>query len=129
MGQYKRKLTRQGEITHFSYKAAGTLLLLFIVALSSRSVWSMYGKFKEATQGQQVAQAQLSTLEAQQKTVSQNVANINSSRGTEAELRQRYGVAKPGEGEIRLVAGQATTSSLQSQKGFWSQFWHSVTGQ
>ncbi|MDB5225033.1 MAG: hypothetical protein JWO43_655 [Candidatus Adlerbacteria bacterium] len=102
----------------------GLLLLAFVTL---RAAWGMYGKLAEATEGQEKAEAQLANLQRQHKRVSAAVAELQSSRGVEAEVRQRYGVAKPGEGEIQIVAvAAAEATTTPPVLSFWARVWHAL---
>jgi cell division protein FtsB len=127
MSQFKRQQTKRTEYLYLGLKGLGTFALMLVAIMTLRGAWGMYGKLAEATDGQEKAQAQLASLQAQKAKVSAAVAELDSSRGVEAEVRQRYGVAKPGEGEIQIVpvaATEATTTPVVH--GFWSNMWHAL---
>jgi cell division protein FtsB len=81
---------------------------------AARSAFGMYGKFLEAADGNQAAGQNLAELRAQQASVEAEVASLNSPEGQEAQLRQSYGVALPGEGEIQIVHEAATSTGPAS---------------
>jgi len=76
----------------------------------------MYGKFTAASEADANAQVELAELKNQQTQVGAAAKSLSSSRGIEAGVRERYGVARPGEGQIDIVRRQATTS-VESQGG------------
>ncbi|MEK7109122.1 MAG: hypothetical protein AAB919_01670 [Patescibacteria group bacterium] len=77
---------------------------------SARAAWDMYQKFSDASAADAAAQSELAGMQAQYQGVSGTVSDLQTERGLEAAIRARYGVGKPGEGEIDIVR-QATTSS------------------
>jgi cell division protein FtsB len=79
------------------------VILALLAAVSARAAWNMYEKFTEASLGRQAAQSELDELKEKKERVSTAVTAFSSERGIEAEIRQRFGVAKPGEGEIQIV--------------------------
>jgi|GEM_PF-524527 len=95
----------------------GAMALLALVAVgSARAAWGMYQKFAEASSADASAQGELTTMQAQYGSVSTTVEQLGTSRGLEAAIRQRYGVGKPGEGEIDIVR-QASSSDTQNTDG------------
>ena len=102
-----------------------TLGLVSMVALaavavgSTRAAWDMYQKFSDASAADAAAQSELAGMQAQYQGVSGTVSDLQTGRGLEAVIRARYGVGRPGEGEIDIVR-QATTSG---QGGGGGQNW------
>lgn len=93
----------------------GMLLLLTFVAFGAvRASWGMYGKFAEATTANAAAQQNLTQMTTQEQSVNAEVSQLQSPVGQEAQLRQSYGVALPGEGEIQIVREVATSTSAAS---------------
>jgi cell division protein FtsB len=92
----------------------GIFMLAFLTFISfgaAQSAWGMYGKFVEATDDNQASQQNLAELKQQEASVEAEVASLNSPVGVEAQLRQSYGVALPGESEIQIVHETATTTA------------------
>jgi len=108
---------------------AGLLLMLVITVVAVRAAWDMYGKFAEAAQSDEVAQKQLMALEAQQAQVSASVDSFASPRGLEAQVRERYGVVKPGEGQILIVRDSTTTPSQgAAPQNIFIRVWQALFG-
>jgi cell division protein FtsB len=77
----------------------------------------MYGKFAEAAGSNDDSQQNLKQLQAQEASVKSQVDALATQEGQEAQLRQSYGVALPGEGEIQLVQKSATSTQAQNNQG------------
>ena len=87
----------------------------------------MFGKFRAASRGQEDAQAELTNLQSQQGKLSTSLAHITVSEGQEQELRERFGVVRPGEGEIQIVRDVATTTgALKPKTSWWLRVFHAV---
>lgn len=86
----------------------GTVLLAVAVFFAMRGTLSMYGKLSAASESSSAAERELQDLEARQTRIQADIERLSSSRGVEGELRQRYGLAKPGEGVIQVVESQST---------------------
>jgi len=111
-------------------KSLGGLLLLVVVTfVAVRAAWGMYGKFAEAAQSDELAHKQLAALQTQATQVSASVDSFGSSRGLEAEVRERYGVVKPGEGQIQIVRDASTTPSRgPAGQNIFIRVWQALFG-
>lgn len=109
--------------------AGGLALLVLITAVMIRAAWGMYGKFAEASNSDELAQNELAQLQVQQTQVAASVDSFTSSRGIEAQVRERYGVVKPGEGQIQIVRDSSTTTvrSIPTQNLF-KRAWQALFG-
>ena len=116
-----RDFTKQhggSPVLRFLLGIGGVLLLLLITFGAVRAGYSMYSKFSEAADSDAQAHAELASLKAQQAQVSASVHSLSSPRGVEAQVRQEYGVAKPGEGKIQIVRDvSATNTDAGGQEG------------
>ena len=102
---------------------AGTLVLLLVAFAVTRAAWGMYGKFAEAAAARSDEEAQLVELEARYNEVKSNVTEFESPRGVEAQVRERYGVVRPGEGQITIVRTASTTQQSARQGSWWDKLW------
>lgn len=112
MRDFKRQRSADHQILNFFILCGGVLLVLALAGFSARAAWGMYQKFAIASEGDAAAQEDLGQLESQHARVSAAVANLSSSRGVEGQVRERFGVARPGEGAIMIV--RAATGTPQS---------------
>lgn len=81
-----------------------------IAFIAVRGTYNMYDKFSQAAEARESAEERLTQLEAQKTQVTTAVEAFDSTRGIEEEVRERYGVARPGEGRIEIVRDVSTTS-------------------
>lgn len=95
---------------HLLKSFGGVLILLVLTVLAVRAAWGMYGKFAEASKRDDLSQKELAALEEQQAQVAASVSSFSSERGLEGQVRERYGVVKPGEGQIQIVRDSASTT-------------------
>ncbi len=120
MREFKKHRSSQKSLAVFLLQVVGVLVLFVVTVASVRAAAGMYGKLATATAGQSEAERELATLEAQRVKVAASVAELSSERGTEAQIRQRYGVVKPGEGEIEIVRDSAAlTPPAPEKEGWW----------
>lgn len=99
---------------------AGCLLVLFL----ADSTWNMYGKERVAWEANAHEAGALSDLQSRQAALSADVQSLDTSRGVEAEIRERYPLAKPGESVIVITSDQANTSSapVAATSTLWGRF-------
>jgi cell division protein FtsB len=89
----------------------------------------MYGTFKVAVDARDSAESELASLKASQARLAAQVSMFETPQGVEHEIRERFGVAKPGEGEIQLVRDQASTSTdAPASQNFFEKIFHSLFG-
>ena len=108
-------------------KTAGVLLLLVVTVALTHAAWGMYGKMVSSAQAKEEANANLARMILQQEGVSTTLETISSTRGEEAQIRARFGVARPGEGEIDIIqTPAATTSEPAPQESWWMRIFHTL---
>ncbi len=101
--------------------------LLLLAGVAVRAAWGMYGKFASAAAADAAAQNELAALAARHAQVGAMVAELSTDRGVESQVRQRYGVGRPGEGEIDIVRQPSTTSDESAGgRGFWRRLWDAL---
>jgi cell division protein FtsB len=109
MREFNRPKNKNAIVVSFLTRGAGVLFLLILAIVSVKGTWEMYNKFSEAIDGEGAAKSDLASLQAQQAQVGAAVVSLSTDRGVEAQMRERYGVAKPGEGEIDIVQSATST--------------------
>ena len=107
---------------------AGAILMLLMAGGSALAAWHMYERLEMATDAADSAKSQLALLSAQSDKVSGDIANLSTSRGVEAALRERYGVVKPGEGVIEVVDAPPASSTGEegASGGFFARLFHTL---
>jgi cell division protein FtsB len=120
MQDFTKRRGKGNQIRRFFLGIAMLLVLGLITFGAAHAAWGMYGKFAEAATDNDAAQQNLAGLQTQDASVQAEVTALNSPEGQEAQLRQSYGVALPGEGEIQIVreAPTSTAPAAASQDNF-----------
>lgn len=121
MREFKPHRSKQEELFRLGLRAAGVLCLLVLTALLAHAAWGMYEKMIIASQGQEEAEHQLALLREQEQGASTTLDEISSARGQEAQIRERYALAKPGEGEIDIIHQAPTSTTAGSANEPWWQ--------
>lgn len=115
MLEYKKN-PRSHPVAKFLAACAASLILLAILILTAKAAWSMYGKFADASAAAEASEVELAQMESQKANVTAAIDELSTPQGVEKNLRERFGVAKPGEGEIRIVRKNAGDDTLQLQE-------------
>jgi hypothetical protein len=76
----------------------------------------MYQKFASASEADAAAHVELAGLAEQERQVGAAASDLASDRGVEAGIRERYGVARPGEGQIDIVRREASSTPSAAEK-------------
>ncbi len=103
MQDFKKRHTKVNHSLRFGFALMGMLLLAGIAGLAASSAWGMYGTLKAAVADRHDAETELASLQADKTRITADVDSFSSQEGLEAQVRERFGVALPGEGEIQIV--------------------------
>ncbi len=119
------------KIKSWVFSKLSVLVLLALCALLATSVWERYQKERETARNYRERDAELAMLEAQAAALEARVAYIESDRGIEAEIRDRYDVVKEGERAVVVMDAEQASPAVASEvvaeeeEGFlsWIFFW------
>ncbi|HYF13112.1 MAG TPA: hypothetical protein VD928_02365 [Candidatus Paceibacterota bacterium] len=121
MTEYKKRGPASFAIARFFALMVGTVALFLVSVVAVRAAWSMYDTFKVAADARLSAENQLSLLRADEKRVSAAVASFDTPQGVEREIRERFGVVKPGEGQIQIIREEFKTPLVPNRPNFFEQ--------
>jgi len=113
--QEKRKLKR------YLYSKVTLVILLVIIIILLNAVWNMYQKQRLARENLVKTATIFNDLQAREKMLSSEIDRLRTVNGTEEEIREKYGLVKPGE-EVLTVVGDntgANSSSTTNQGNYW----------
>ena len=100
---FKTHRTRDHAFWRFTLALAVAGVLLFVSSISVKAAWDMYQTFDGASTGRAGAETELAALQEEYRTMAATLHQLSTERGLEAAVRERFGVVRPGEGEIRIV--------------------------
>jgi hypothetical protein len=121
----------KGDRRHQYARMVGGLGVMAALALlafgTAHAAWDMYQKFSEASSADEAAQGELVTMQAQYQNISTTTDALQTDRGLEAAIRTRYGVGRPGEGEIDIIRQASTTNAAGgTDTSWWARLWRRV---
>ncbi len=103
--QQKRKIRR------FLYSRVSVLILFILVVLTAKAMYGVYDKERESRKNVSRAQEELSSLQERRKALETKVTRLQTPEGREAEIREQFPVAKPGERMVVIVENQSSESA------------------
>lgn len=123
-----RKPRARSSTLSFLMLCVALILVLALAAFAVRAAWGMYVKFTVASRGDAAAKQELGLLQNQYTRVSAAVADLSSDRGEEGQIRERFGVAKPGEGTIEIVRNGTSSDAGQdtNKENPFMRIWHAL---
>jgi len=117
MQDFTKRANNGRDIRRFLLGICMVAFLGLLTFESVRAAWGMYQKFADAAASNQVAELNLAELKSQEATIQAEVTALSTPEGQEATLRESYGVALPGEGEIQIVRSSTTTAEAIPEPG------------
>lgn len=97
------------------------LVLCALIVLLGKETWDVYVKEQKAAELLERAQIQQKSLDKRAEFLESEIALLANTSGVESKLRERFGIAKPGEKVIMLVDTEATTSLQETETSFWKK--------
>jgi len=115
--QEKRKIKR------FFYSRVVLVCLLILILLLLKMVWGVYEKQALTKDNLAKTATSFEGLQAREKMLSLSIDKLKTDNGIEQEIREKYGLVKPGEEIIVVVDGEDNTSSgsVSSEISFWQK--------
>ena len=91
------------------------LLVLFLL-----NVIKLANKAVETKRNKEIAQAKITELQEQKVKLESNIQKLNTEKGIEENIREKFGLAKEGEGMIVIVddENKSTTENTEKKGGF-----------
>ncbi len=116
MQEFKKRHPKTHYLLRFAAMLVSTVLLFATAGVAVSSAWNMYGTFAVAADARSDAEKTLSAAQADEARITATVVALDSQSGIERVVRERFGVVKPGEGEIQIVRDSAEVSPQATQE-------------
>ena len=85
------------------YSRGVIIALLLILILVTKATWSVYSKESESRKRLDSVEANLTALQAREKKLREDIERLKTPEGIEAQIREQFQVAKPGEKMVMMV--------------------------
>ena len=105
------------------YSKVTLVILTLVLLVVARGAWGIHQKAQIAISERNIARHSLEELESRTKELEVSLELLNSEQGIEAEVRQKYTVARPGEEVVVVVDDKAKKgeNSEVVEKSFWQR--------
>lgn len=97
------------------------VLLFLLLVFFAWTVIGFMGKLESTAENRRLAQEKVNELKKQKEDLSSEITRLGTQSGVEADIREKFGLAKPGEGVIVIVDDKSASSAeaMPKQSGFW----------
>ena len=79
------------------------ILFAILVLIFAWNVFGFWGKMEETAKNKKTAEDKIVDLQKQKDKLSNDISKLNTDQGVEENIRDKFGLAKPGEGMIVVV--------------------------
>lgn len=110
MQDFRRRRGNKRDALRTGLGALGVVGLGLVALFAIQGAWGMYGKFVAASEADAAAKLELEELKKQHDKIGTEASALMSDRGIEAGVRERFGVARSGEGQIDIVRREASST-------------------
>lgn len=119
MREFQRK-----RVPHkFLYSSAALFVLLIALAFLIKSSWGVYVKERAIRENLNRAQEELAALTARRASLEEKITRLQTPEGIEAEIREQFQMAKPGEKMVLVVEERYTAEDISKPaQSFISRF-------
>lgn len=103
------------------YSKASLIALFLLLGVALNGAWGIYQKAAIARAERDRAKRSLAELEARTTELQASLARLESEKGIETDVRQKFTVALPGEDVVVIVDDPAEKSkNIETPRGFWA---------
>jgi cell division protein FtsB len=120
-----KKFEAKKQIKSRIYSRTTLIILLFVIILLVKGVFTLYLRNKESVEVRDGAQARLRDLERRRESLSLEIEKLNKNEGIEEEIREKFNVAKPGE-KVVIIVPEEEVATTAPKQGFFSNLWHKI---
>jgi len=86
--------------------------LVIVLFLLVRPTWNIYQKSREGERKREQAESELQLLNERKQELQSDVEYIQSSRGFDQKIRDKFGVAKKGETMVVIIRDDKNRASV-----------------
>jgi cell division protein FtsB len=111
------------KLRKFLYSRITLIVLLVILFFLVRAVWSVYQKQEMTRENLTRTTVNFNNLQARQEMLSTEIERLKTESGKEQEIREKYGLVRPGE-EVMVVVDKnndAEPDAGSTKISFWQK--------
>ena len=107
-----REFQRKRKMWRLLYSRVVLLVLLIALVFLLKQSWDAYGREREGTANLLRAQEELAALQARSSLLEAKLTRLKAPEGIEAEIREQFQVAKPGERMVVVLENKTVAEDV-----------------
>ncbi len=113
----------QNKFNRIMHSKLGLLLLGVVVLFFAWNVLKFVVKMQDTARNKHIAEDKITQLQKEKERLTKDIDNLNTQNGVEETIRDKFGLAKDGEGLIVVVDNQdkTTNQTTETSTGFWAK--------
>lgn len=115
-------MQRRRKIQAFLYSKLTLVILFVLLFVVGKATLGVYKKNIESAKAAASVRAEAAVLESKQKILSEENKRLDTEKGQEEVIRQKYSVAKPGEEMYIIVESKDEASTTPEAESWWGKF-------
>lgn len=125
-----REFQKRRKLKERLYSIPVLLVLLVLLFVALNGAWNMYGKYASNSAELSRMRAEAADMRERREELTGKLRYLETDKGVEEEIRNKYNVVKEGEEVVVIVDDRASTSpeSRSEKGGFFANIWSSITG-
>lgn len=96
------------------------LVSLVIFGFIGRAAWNAYNEKKHSEESALLAEIELTKLKEREEFVRGELQKFSTESGKESQLREKFGVARPGE-QVAIIIEVEDEENILENDGFFSE--------
>ena len=117
-----RNFQRKRKLGNILYAKPVLALFGVVVLFFAWGVIRFWGKMETTRENRKIAEDKVTELQQEKEKLSADIANLKTESGMEASIRDKFGLAKDGEGEIVIVEDKSQTATKNTSSGGFFSF-------
>ena len=116
-----KNFQRKRGFRNILYSKPVLVLLGILVLVFAWGMIGFWGKMRATAENREMSENKVLQLQKEKEKLSSDIAKLNTESGVEESIREKFGLAKEGEGVIVVVDDKSTVEVPQKDSGgFWS---------
>jgi cell division protein FtsB len=104
------------------YSGWTALVLIIILIILIRSTWSVFQKERGTEGNLSGTNEEMVLLEDRRDLLIKEIERLNSEKGIEEEIREKFRVVKQGEEMLMIIEGPGNLPNGTEEESFWQKF-------
>jgi cell division protein FtsB len=119
-----RNFQQKSGFKYFMQSKPALVVLIILVLTFAWNIVGLLSKMNETAKNRKAVEEKITEMEKVRVQLSADISSLNTDKGIEESIREKFGFAKEGEGMIVIVDDKnpAIDETQNEKKGFFSWF-------